>query len=174
VKISPQIDLPKTAQPQPSHFDSAAREYLLAAEMLWSKQKVEEIPVIAPLSQCLATGIELFLKARLLTKGYDAGNLRIQYGHDIYKMWMLPDFAEMRRHAQDFAEACVSAKKSGIPDPQKYTVNWTVEYLSKLYGKETFYALRYPSGVTQVPYAQPLLWVMYELLDDPRWDGKQP
>ncbi|MEX1234803.1 MAG: hypothetical protein WEB56_07450 [Roseovarius sp.] len=169
----PEMVMPKRdADCGPQAYDEIAKAYLLAAELLWKRAKDEpNLPIIAPLSLNMGLGLELFLKARLLERGYTHKRLssRTEFGHNIHKMWMMDEFTEMRRHAQKYAEACVSAKRATVRDPTRFTIDWTVEYLGRLYSTETHYALRYPQGKTQVPYAQPLLWVMYELVDDPRW-----
>lgn len=173
-KILPQDDKPEMVLPEPiqggaREFDAVAKSYLTSAELLWkSEQDHPSSRFIAPSAMCLGLGLELFLKARLLERGYNDVSVR-KFGHDIFTMWMKPELAEMRRHAQGYALACAEVKQSPIPDPSRWTVDWNVEYLGKLYGNETSYALRYPKGRTQVPYAQPLLWVLYELLDDPKW-----
>lgn len=169
-KSIPEMVLPECVEGGPEDFDAVAKSYLTSAELLWQSEQERPFKLfIAPSAMCLGLGLELFLKARLLEREYNHKTLRDDFGHDIFKMWMIPELSEMRKHAQAYALACAEIKKSPIPDPSKCTVDWNVQYLSKLYGRETFYALRYPKGPTQVPYAQPLLWVLYELLDDPRW-----
>ena len=81
----------------------------------------------------------------------------------------MPAFNDLRSHAKKFLEACAEIKYSPVPDPKVQTIDWTIEYLEKLYGSETRHALRYPQGTTKVPYVQPLLWVLANLLDDPKW-----
>lgn len=172
--MQPQDDIPEMVLPEPAlggpkEFDEVAKAYLTSAELLWkSEQDNPYSRFIAPSAMCLGLGLELFLKARLLERGHDEQSIK-KLGHGIFKMWMNPELVEMRRHAQAYALACAKVKQSQIPDPSRWTVDWNVEYLGKLYGKETSYALRYPKGRTQVPYSQPLLWVLYELLDDPKW-----
>ena len=170
VSSLPEMPLPILQEGGPEEFDEIARSYLTSAEVLWkSERETQSTHFVAPSAFCLGLRLELFLKARLLERGCDHQTLRKEFGHGLYQMWMLPELAEMRVWSQGYAEDCVKAKKSAVPDPSKFTVDWTVEYLGKLYGQETFYALRYPKGRNQVPYVQPLLWVLYDLLDDPRW-----
>ncbi|AXT25529.1 hypothetical protein D1823_02300 [Ruegeria sp. AD91A] len=165
----PKMNLPELVHGDSQDYDTMAASYLLAAEYLWKKEKDEQFPLVAPATQLVCIGLELFLKARLLESGLTHDDLRKNYGHNIYKMWMLPQFEVMRRNAQAIALACVEVKKSEFSDPNVYTLDWTIKYLDRLYGGSTNQALRYPKGKTEVPYVQPLLWVVYELLNNPDW-----
>ncbi len=155
----------------PDDYYSLAENYLLAAEILWKqerehREKEERLPVVAPATQLLGIGFELFLKAQLLERGYEHKQLRDRhkFGHQIHRMWMMPEFDLLRPLAQEIAEKCVIVKQSPILDPKVYTIDWTIETIEMLYGSESHYALRYPKGVTNVPYIQPLLWVLAEFL----------
>lgn len=150
-------------------FDSTAKSYLLAAEILWKRHKTEPLPLIAPISQCLALGVELFLKARLMERGSSADEVRTQYQHDIYRLWRAPEFDALRANAELVALQCAKVKPPPFADPAVLTVDRTIESLGQLYGRETDFALRYPTGSVVVPYPQPLLWVMAELLEHPRY-----
>ncbi len=170
---TPDFPLPEMIDGGPTEYDEVAMTYLLAAEVLWKRERDDHLPLVAPSTHLACTGLELFLKARLLERGYDHNLLRNRerFGHNIHKIWMMTEFAAMRRHAQGLAEACVEAKQQPIPDPKVQSLDWTINHLEKLYGGETHYALRYPQGTTttKVPYVQPLLWVLAELIGDPKW-----
>jgi hypothetical protein len=149
-------------------LDEAARSYLYSAKVLWEQEvRVGTTHTIAPCAKCLGFGIELFLKARLLEHGVSEGELK-SFGHRFHKMWRKNEFDKMREHAQHVALACVAQKKTKILDPLVCTVDWHIENLGRLFSQSPI-ALRYPNSPTIVPYPQPLLWVFYELLDDPRW-----
>ncbi len=165
----PKMKLPEMVDGSAVDYDQTALSYLAAAEILWKSEQTNPAGLVAPATQLVCTGLELFLKARLLDYGLTHEELRKSYGHNIYKMWMLPQFEGMRKNAQKIALACDIVKESNIPDPNKYTVDWTIEYLEKLYGGSTHQSLRYPKGKTNVPYVQPLLWVLAELVDKPEW-----
>ena len=150
-KNMPEIVLPELDDGGPEDFDELAKSYLTSADLLWQSEQEQHFKrLIAPTAMCLGLGLELFLKARLIERKYTHTSLRTDLGHDIFRMWMMPELNEMRRHAQSYAIACAEDNKSPIPDPSKFTVDWNVEYLSRLYGRETFSALRYPKGRTQV------------------------
>lgn len=151
--ISNEVQCGTTTEP----FCTLAREYCLAAEILWKREKDERLPLVAPASSCLAQGLELFLKALLLDRGATVRELQSEYGHDVFKMWRLPEFEPMRKHAQGFALACKGVKLEPYADPEVYTLDNTVESLGRLHTRSSNFALRYPSGKNSVPYPQPLL-----------------
>ena len=81
---------------------------------------------------------------------------------------MLDDFKKLREFSQGFAETCAEIKPQPFADPVKEPIDSTVRKLSHLYNRPSKFALRYPDRDLKVPYPQPLLWVLAELvLHDP-------
>jgi hypothetical protein len=174
-----QANGPRTenSPPCPERYDEAAMNYLMAAETLLERENRENLPqLIAPCSQCLAQSLELFLKARLLESGRSVPQLK-EFGHSIYQMWMLPEFAEMRAQAQVWAISIARVNRPAN-DPNRCSIDETINKLDELYGNrlgpELAFALRYPKGRTEVLHAQPLLGVLGLLFHDPRWSLAGP
>lgn len=165
------IPLPEYGVPTPERYDETSRQYLCAARLLWDKELIEKGSVIAPCLQCLAFALELFLKARLLEREPERTDLR-KLGHDLDQIWQMKEFEELREEAQRLAMRGAEVVEWSFPDPEKFTVDWTVKSLSNLCsgdrGKDLCsgdrgkrgIALRYPTGVVLVPQPQVLIWVL--------------
>ena len=144
--------------------------------------------VVGPTMILLGFGVELYLKAILLSAGIAEGCLKGRpFGHDLWAMWLRPELTERRGTVLRHAEACRAVlvaeyvrpqdREPSDPDvvpnlsrdvPEAGTFEGHLRHLLALHSAPSGYALRSPNERTPVPEPMLLLCVFGRLVADAR------
>ena len=125
---------------------------------------------LGPITLLTGFALEIYLKAVLLSEGRTVVELKDNFGHDIWKMWINDDCQRVRVHADHIVSSCYEdlrhsfdephnrdpRSRDYIPNivrsvPEPGSLEATINELSALHTNSMRYPLRYPEKSYQVP-----------------------
>ncbi|WP_131833497.1 hypothetical protein [Ancylobacter aquaticus] len=134
-----------------------AQRHFEAVDVLIKSSKYVRGILFLPALQLTAHGVELLLKANLISAGWTPDNVKKKFSHNLAKLWHEPKNKGIRDEAvrvtvEVHTLAAQNPRWCFAPDFHPGFLEEQIERLAQLHGDTTQFALRYPQdGILEGP-----------------------